>query len=179
VYQKEDHHAEGVKDEPRKDEQKKPVRQEFKDPIKNSDQSHYKVIPGRIQDLTDKRPFMVDPGNIPVRYIRQKGKDQEGEQYREYPIPGGPQDEEQQNRGHGDSEQGDSVGRIDAVQFFFRFDHKKKLPTAEEVPYKDEVKHHLSPQKQAEEEGRKRIYQGKYKKNEEFPGAVETNGFPY
>jgi hypothetical protein len=116
---------------------------------------------------------------MPVRHIRQKGKDQEGEQYREYPIPGGPQDEEQQNRGYGYPEQGDFIGRIDAVEFFFRFDYEKKVPMAEEIPHNDEVKRRLDPQKQAEKEGRKGIYQGKYRKNEKFPGAVETHGFPY
>jgi hypothetical protein len=49
----------------------------------------------------------------------------------------------------------------------------------QKIPHNKEVKHRLDPQKQTEKEGRKGIYQGKYKKNQEFPGAIETHGFPY
>jgi hypothetical protein len=122
---------------------------------------------------------MVDPGNIPVRHVRQKGKEEEGEQYREYPMPGGSQDEKQQNRGHGYPEQGDFISRIDPVQFFFRFHYEKKVPITNEIPHHDKVKPRLDPQKQTEKGGGKGIYQGKYKKNEQFPNTVETHGFPY
>jgi hypothetical protein len=65
------------------------------------------------------------------------------------------------------------------VSFLFVSTIKKKVPAAQEIPHNNKVKPNLDPQKQTKKEGRKRIYQGKYKKNKEFPGAVAAHGFPY